>query len=300
MRFFSTALTDVFLSLPLITVYLLYALGVVVIYRASRVLNLAHGAMAMVPAYLFYAVAKTGVPLPVAVVVAVAGGALLGLATETLVVRRLRRQGPTAQTVGTVAVFGLAVAIIAKVFGTAPLIAPSLFPQGIVSIGNSGLRYGQIIVFVVGLVLGGGLFALFQLTPIGLAMRGSADNRRGATLMGVNVDRTTQIAWAIGGGLAGMAGVLVGSLTNIHPFTLSFQVLPAFVAVLLGGLESLPGAVVGAAVVGLVQGEVPALSQLPGISDVAQSAGFSNLVLMVVTFVVMGLRGARLVGSRVK
>ncbi|MHB8508541.1 MAG: ABC transporter permease subunit [Candidatus Dormibacteria bacterium] len=300
MNILVTAVLDVILSLPTVTVYLLYALGIVVIYRASRVLNLAHGAMAMVPAYIFYSLTKHGVHPLLGLLLSVVASAAFGVITERMVVRRLRAQGPTAQTVGTVAVFGLAVAVVAKIYGTAPIITASLFPRGILPIGRTGLRYGQIEVFVLGVMIAAGLFALFRFTSIGLAMRGSADNRRGATLMGVDVERTTQFAWALGGGLAGLAGVLVGSLTNIHPYTLSFQVLPAFVAVLLGGLESLPGTIVGSAVVGLVQGEIPALTQLPYIGELAGSVGFPDLVLMVVTFVVMGLRGARLVGSKVR
>src|SRR5436305_8081450 len=100
---------DALLALPLMAVYLLYAAGIVVIYRASRVLNLAHGAMAAMPAYLFYSLARAFVPPLIAVVIAVVGGAILGALVNLLVVQRLRPQGPTAQTVGTVAVFALAV-----------------------------------------------------------------------------------------------------------------------------------------------------------------------------------------------
>jgi ABC-type branched-subunit amino acid transport system ATPase component/branched-subunit amino acid ABC-type transport system permease component len=294
-----TALVSALLSLPLITVYLLYALGIVVIYRASRVLNLAHGAMAAVPAYLFYSFGQH-LPPVVALVLAVVGGALLGMGVERGVVRRLRRQGPTAQTVGTIAVLGLAVAVLAKIYGTASLRPAKLFPDGVVRIGLTGLRYGQIAVFLIGLAMAAALFALFRWTGLGLAMRASADNRRGARLMGMDTDRTTALAWALGGGLAALAGVLVGSLSNIHPYTLAFQVLPAFVAVLLGGLESLPGAMLGAAAVGLVQGEVPALALIPGVDKVATAPGFPQLVLLILTIVIMCLRGSRLVGSQVR
>ncbi|MHB8339901.1 MAG: branched-chain amino acid ABC transporter permease, partial [Mycobacteriales bacterium] len=222
----ATAAIDALLSLPLITVYLLYAVGLVVIYRASRVLNLAHGAMAVLPAYLFYALARAGLPGPLAALVAVGAGALFGVVVQRLVVHRLRRQGPTAQTVGTVAVFGLTVAVVARIFGSAPLIPPRLFPTGVLAISTTGLRYGQILLFVIGVVITAGLFALFQFTGVGLAMRASADSRRGAELMGIDVDRTTALAWALGGGLAGLAGVCVGSLTNLSPYTLGLQVLP--------------------------------------------------------------------------
>ena len=299
MQFLQNLLIDALLALPQVTVFLLYAIGIVVIYRASRVLNLAHGVMAMAPAYVFYSLALR-LPPWVAFALAVVFGVGLGVGTERVVVRRLRSQGPTAQTVGTVAVFGLVIAVVAKIYGTAPLITKALFPDGIIHIGYTGLSYGQVIVLFAGLAIAAAMFALFRFTDIGLAMRGAADNRRGALLMGIDVERTTMLAWGLGGGLAAIAGVFVGSLTNIHPYTLSFQVLPAFVAALLGGLESLPGTVWGAAVVGLAQGEVPALRLLPVVGDLADSVGFSDLFLMVLTFVVMALRGARLVGSRVR
>ena len=299
MQFAGSLLVDAVLALPQVTVFLLYAIGIVVIYRASRVLNLAHGVMAMAPAYAFYSMALR-LPPWIAFFLAVGFGALLGVGTERLVVRRLRPQGPTAQTVGTVAVFGLLIALVAKIYGTAPLVTKSLFPQGVIPVSYTGLSYGQAIVFLAGLAIAAAMFALFRFTDLGLAMRGAADNRRGAQLMGIDVERTTMLAWGLGGGLAAIAGVFVGSLTNIHPYTLSFQVLPAFVVALLGGLESLPGTVWGSAVVGLAQGEVPALSVLPVIGPLATSTGFSDLFLMLLTFVVMALRGARLVGSRIR
>src|SRR5687767_11735530 len=109
----------------------MFAIGITATYRASRVLNLAHGAMAMVPAYINHALVNgLGVPLVIALPVAVASGAALGIGVERLFVRRLRPQGPTAQTVGTVAVTGMLVAVTAKVAGTASVLPPTVFPEG--------------------------------------------------------------------------------------------------------------------------------------------------------------------------
>jgi branched-subunit amino acid ABC-type transport system permease component len=128
---FSDLLGFAFLTIPLLGAYAMFALGITAIYRASRVLNLAHGAMATLPAYVFYTLVETaGMHSLVALPLAIISGALLGVGVELLFVRRLRPQGPTAQTVGTVAVTGLLVALTAKMWGTSALRAPLVFPDG--------------------------------------------------------------------------------------------------------------------------------------------------------------------------
>ncbi|HEX9970254.1 MAG TPA: branched-chain amino acid ABC transporter permease, partial [Acidimicrobiales bacterium] len=172
------------LSLPLIGAYAMFSLGLVVIYRASRVLNLAHGAMAMVPAYLVATMADNHIPMAASVPLGVVAGAALGLGIELLFVRPLRSVSPTAQTVGTVAALGLMVSAAGKIWGTGGRAAPRVFPAGQISIGNSGIRYGELGLFLVMLLVAGGLFLLLQRTSVGLAMRGAADNPRAASLMG--------------------------------------------------------------------------------------------------------------------
>src|SRR5258708_18836595 len=123
----------------------MFALGITVIYRASRVLNLAHGAMAMIPAFVMYSlVNKAGIHPLLALPVAVASGALLGVGVEALFVRRLRPQGPTAQTVGTVAASGLLIALAAKISGTTPLRAPLVFPKGALRLAEKSIRLGEV------------------------------------------------------------------------------------------------------------------------------------------------------------
>ncbi|MGH2793370.1 MAG: ABC transporter permease, partial [Actinomycetota bacterium] len=290
-------LTYALLSIPLIGAYAIFALGISVIYRASRVLNLAHGAMAMLPAYLTYSMVNAGIPISIALVIGVASGAALGILVERVFVRRLRPQGPTAQTVGTVAVTGLLIAVVAKVWGTTPLLAPQVFPRGVVTIGESGIRSGEIGLFLTGVVVSIALFQFFKRTQFGLAMRGAAQNRRAASLMGIDPDMAAAVAWALGGGLAALAGIMLAAVTNLDPYTLSLQVLPAFVAALIGGLESLTGALRGAAVAGLAFGIVPYFSGTPGIGRIARMPGARELVLTIVTLVVMALRGRRISGA---
>jgi branched-chain amino acid transport system permease protein len=290
-------LTQLLLATPLVAAYALFALGIVLIYRASRVLNLAHGVMAMVPAYVTHELRSGGVPLPVAILVGVASGAALGAGVELVFVRRLRKVSPTAQTVGTVAVYGLGVALVAKFLGTTPVKPAAIFGDGVVLFGASGISHGQIGLIVVAAGLTAALFALFKFTALGLAMRGSASNRTAAALMGVNPDRTTQVAWMMGGGLAAVAGILLSAVTTLDPYGFPLQSLPAFVAALIGGLGSMPGALVGSLVVGLTIGAVPGFTVLPGIDGFASSIGASQAVLAVVAFAVMAMRGERLSAS---
>lgn len=290
----SNLLLILLLSLPLIGAYAIFSLGLVVIYRASKVLNLAHGAMAMFSAYLFHGFIDWGLPMPVALVAAITAGGGLGWGIERAFVRPLRSISTTAQTVGTVAALGLLVSGAGKIWGTGGRQASRVFPEGQLSVSSSGIRYGELGLFVVMLLVAGGLYLLLQRTGVGLAMRGAADNARAASLMGVNPQLATSGAWVLGGVTAAIAGVLLGAVTILHPVVLSLQAVPALVAALIGGLGSLPGAVIGAAIVGGTLGLVPAFSSLSRI----QGAG--PLLLAILALAVMASRGERYVATDVR
>lgn len=277
---------NIVLTTPLVGAYTMFALGLVFIYRASRVLNLAHGAMAMVPAYIAYSLGG-GIGAIPATVVAVLVGGVMGLSIERGVVRRLRPGGATAQTVGTVGVFGLLIALAARLWGTSPTRGVNVFPERTFRVGGSVLQLGDIALLAVAVALTCGFAALFRFTDLGLAMRCAADNRRAAQLMGIDPDRTTAVAWLFAGVLAALGGVLLGASTNLHPYYLSLQVLPAFVAALIGGLDNVAGALYGSVVVGVAVGIVPVL----GVTG--QQAGADKLGLALLAFVVMSVRGRR-------
>ena len=289
-------------SLPLVGAYILLGMGITVIYQASRVLNLAHGAMAMLGAYTTYQVSQAhGMPVVASVLAGVMAGALLGLLVERVFIRRLRPAGPTTQTVGTVAALTFAIAAAARLWGTLPVQPPSVMPSRVIHIGSGFVSWQQLGIFPVGLIGGGLLFALFRYTDIGLAMRGAAQNRRGAALRGVDPNLTSAMAWAIGGALAGVTGILLAGATALDPYNISLGVLPAFVAALIGGLDSMPGVCLGAAIIGLTQGMVPWLGVvLPKASGIVQGQGAPELVLGVLALVVMATRGVRLAASDVR
>lgn len=283
--------TSVVLALPFVGVYAMLAIGIVLIYRASKVLNLAHGVMATLPAYLLFSLAAAGAPLVLSLPLAVAGGGALGWFVERVFVRPMRSQSSSSQTVGTVVVLGFSIALMAQVWGTSSRLPVSVFPSGpddFVAVGSSNIRYGEIGLFVTMLVVFAGLTLLFKFTDLGLLLRGAAENPRAAALMGVNPERMTALTWILGGALAGLGGILLAAVTSLQPYTLPLQALPAFLAALLGGLGSLTGALVGGAAVGLVLGLVPVI---PGLQSVQ---GSSQLLLTVVGLVVMAARGKQL------
>lgn len=285
----SRYLSAAVLSIGNVGVYALYAMGIVLIYRASKVLNLAHGVMSAVPAYALFTLSGIGIPVVFAFPLAVASGALLGWGVERVFVRPMRGQS-TSQTVGTVVVLGVVVAVMARVYGTNARPAVQIFPEGYVP-WLWDLRYAHIGLFLTMLVVFVALLALFRFTELGLLLRGSAENPRAASLMGVNPERMTAMTWMLGGALAGLGGILLAAATTtVHPYTLPLQALPAFLAALLGGLGSLTGTLVGGAVVGLVIGMVPVL---PGLESVQ---GSPQLLLTIVGLLVMAARGKQLSG----
>ncbi|MHB8717265.1 MAG: branched-chain amino acid ABC transporter permease [Candidatus Dormibacteria bacterium] len=303
------------LSLPLVGTYALLGLGITVTYQASRVINLAHGAVAMSAAYITYqlnlsrlflpgaagrALTSAHLVLPLAVLGGIGGAVLLGVAIERVFVRGLRSAGPTAQTVGTVAVFTLLVVVATRIWGSLPVPTTPVLPTGNLVLRGGFVPWDKLLIFPVSLIGAGLLFALFKFTSLGLAMRGAAQNRRGAALRGIDPDRTSTMAWVIGGGLAGLAGILLAGSGELDPYFFPLSTLPAFIAALIGGLESMPGAVAGAAVIGLVEGLVPALSLIPVFSGILGAQGAPALVLGLVAIIVMALRGQRLVAGDVR
>lgn len=288
----SQLLIGLVLSLPLIGAYAILALGIVLIYRASKVLNLAHGVMATAPAYVLYSLDGLGLPPLLSLPLAVASGGLLGYVVDRVFVRPFRRQGETAQTVGTVVVLGFAIALLARLYGSTAVPAVDVLPSGGIDIGLSSIRFSEIGLFATMLVVFAGLTVLFRFTDLGLLLRGAAENPTAAALHGVNPQRMTALTWIIGGMLAAVAGIQLSAITVLEPYITPLQVLPAFVAALIGGLGSVNGSLAGSAVVGVVIGLVPFVP----VFDSTQGA--AQLLLAVLALIVMAARGDQLAAAQ--
>lgn len=270
----------------------LIGLGILLIYRTTRVLNLAHGAMAMFPAYVVFEADRSGVPVPLALLMGITAGALLGLGTE-FALRPLRKL-PAGQLIATAGVLLILTAVAVDRWSTEPRQAVSLLSENTIEIVGTGihLSWEQIGVALVSLLLAVGLAAFVNFTSVGLKLRAVAEDPERSELTGVNSGAVSAIAWAGGSAAASVAGIFLSPLLGLHPFILTFVMIYAFAAALFGGLRSFGLTLLGGLVVGVIYSEFrnfPGLSEIPGLREIA-------VFVAVVGF--MALRGKELGVSR--
>jgi branched-chain amino acid transport system permease protein len=230
----------------------LAALGFVLIYKASGVINFAQGFFLAVGAYVLWTgVVELGLHWTLAVLMAIGVAVLLGVSVERLVLRPLVGQPTIAVIMVTIGLAQILAALIQLIWGTEPRTFPDFIPSGGVEV--LGARVSEDRLWALGLtalaLLGFGLF--FTRSRHGIAMRAVADDQQAAMVMGISVRRTFALAWALAGVSAVVGGMLVANLTGVSQNVAGFGLL-VFPVVILGGLDSIPGAVVGGAIIGLL------------------------------------------------
>jgi len=245
----------------------LAALGFVLIYKASRVVNFAQGELLLLGAYVFYtARVALHLPLLIALLLSAAAALALGALIERLVLRRLLGEAPIALVMVTIGLSALFRALVQLGFGTAPRELPKLLPAGSVALG-AGLHLPLDRLLAIGLcaLVLGAFSALFRWSRHGVALRAMADDQRAALAQGIAVSRVYALAWGLGALSALIGGVLLSDITELSPNLAGFGVL-VFPVVILGGLDSIPGTVAGGVLVGLVsqfaEGLCPGASQV--------------------------------------
>jgi branched-chain amino acid transport system permease protein len=233
--------------------YALAAIGYNMVYGVLKFINFAHGSVAMVGAYLTWVlVSRAGLPPILAVLVSICLTALLGVLIERGAYRPLRRAPKIASLTTSVAVSFVLDAIVIILLG-ADIRSFNLSFQQTLHVGSVYVTIVQIITFVSSFVLMGLLYVLLRFTDIGKAIRATADNRELAELAGIDADMIIALVFAIGSGLAALAGALLGMDTNLQP-TMGFLItVKAFAAVVLGGLGNVYGAIIGAFVIGIAE-----------------------------------------------
>ena len=279
-------------GLPIAGIFALIATGVVMVYRASRILTLAQGGIAMFTAYILFQLNdenRWDIPLTVSLPIAVLASAALGFIIERFLIRPLRDRPLLTSVIMTVGILALLTGLAGIIWSYDRQPAPSLTPQGALTVWGITMSYSQMFILGVTVVIMFAVVYLFKYTTLGIAMRAVADDRRAALLMGVPADRVSSLTWIIGAVLAGLAGILLSPIVQLHPLILTLLSIPAYAAALFGGLTNLYAMVIGALAIGVVYSEVPSL---PGVRD-TDFPGIRELVIFGSVIVFMYLKGQK-------
>lgn len=257
-------------------VFALLGIGVVLIYKSSGVLNFAHGSMAMFSTYVYFEIDRSfGLPTGASLALAVVAGAAIGAASYRLIFRRMRDAGLLAKVIAALALAGIlqgAAAFIWRNVSEGKL--PQQFPGGSLHLGSISLGWQQIGTILITLGAGFGVVSLLKHTHFGISLRATAQNRTAARLLGVREDRVAGTAWALGGGLAALAGALVIPLSALTVYSMLGYMVRGFVAAVVGGFVSLPAAIAGGFGLGVAQESLLAVPSLSSLSRV-----FAGLVI---------------------
>jgi branched-chain amino acid transport system permease protein len=278
-------------------IYALIALGLVIIYRASGHLNFAQGEMAMISAFVAWWYADLGLPIWGAVLVATITAALVATVIERLVIRPIAHKSHFAVTVAAIGLF-LGINALAPFAWrvTVPEAFESLFPRDpgdFVRLGGATWRYHSILVLVTTLVVAGLLFLLFQRTKLGLAMRAVASNPESAPLVGINTGQVLMVSWALAAAVGAIGGALVASqVQNVNAGMMFAIFFSAVAAAMLGGFDSLLGAVVAGLLLGVVENMVAGY-QPDLIGQELKGSVSLVIILIVLLFRPSGLFGTR-------
>jgi branched-chain amino acid transport system permease protein len=241
-------------GLALGSIYALLALSLVLINKATDVVNFAQGEMAMFGTFVCFALlSRTGLPLAVVLILAVPIGALLGIATERIAMRPLQAAPQLNALIATIGLWLIFHHAAGWIWGYDPVRFPSLFSPEPVDVLGARVAQNSLGIIGVSLAVVVLLYLFFEYTRMGVAMRAASMNRRAAQLMGVNIERVALVAWGLATAIGVVSGFLVAPLTFLD-FEMMFAVLlKAFAGAILGGFDSLPGAVVGCLVIGVVE-----------------------------------------------
>lgn len=235
--------------------YALLAVGITLIFGVTNVINFAHGAVFALGSILgWWLIAEVGFPLWLTIVLVVAVTALVGILIDVLAVHPLRKAPAIAALLATVAA-GLIIENLTQiVFGPETRPFPQVLPTNNFQLG--GVRFGtsDLVMFAITLVVMAGLAGFLRFSRYGLAIRATAQDPDAAAQMGIGVGRIQVLAFAIASGLGGLAGIFVGLYnSNISPTSGTLAGLTGFVAATIGGLGSIPGAVIGGFALGIVE-----------------------------------------------
>lgn len=275
-----TFITNLINGVSLGSIYAVIALGYTMVYGIAKMLNFAHGDVIMVGAYIVFALTSySGVNPYLALVISMAACTLLGMAIERFAYKPLRGASPLAVLITAIGVSYFLQNMALLIFGSQAKSFTSIvnLPALTLADGKITISAETIVTIIVSLIIMVSLTLFVNKTKPGRAMLAVSEDKGAAQLMGVNVNATISLTFAIGSGLAAVAGVL---LCSAYP-TLSSQTgampgIKAFVAAVLGGIGSIPGAVIGGVLIGVIE----ILSRSYISSQMADAIVFAVLIIV--------------------
>ncbi len=262
------------------SVYAIIALGYTMVYGIAKMLNFAHGDVIMIGSYVvFVTVSTMGLPPMAGVLLAVAVCTLLGMTIERIAYKPLRGASPLAVLITAIGVSYLLQNVALLIFGadtqsfTSVVTLPAIKLAG----GNMTITGETIVTILSCIIIMIGLTTFINKSKAGQAMLAVSEDRGAATLMGINVNGTIALTFAIGSALAAIAGVLLCSAyPSLTPYTGSMPGIKAFVAAVFGGIGSIPGAFIG----GILLGVIEILSKAYISSQMSDAIVFSVLIIV--------------------
>ena len=272
-------------------IYGLIALGFVLIYKATETVSFAQGDLMMLGAFVSYGLmAVLGLPFWLAIIGSVICMAIIGVLLERIVISPILGQPQFTVVMLTIGIGYIIRGVITMIpnVGTETLTLPVPYRAAVVNWGSLVVSVEHIVVIVSTVVLCGVLYATFKYTTVGLAMQASSQNQLAAYYMGIPVKRLNGLVWGLAAAVAAVAGFLLAPITFVHS-GMGFVALKAFPAAVIGGFGSLPGAIVGGLIIGLVEA-VSGRYAPEGVKDVAAYV----VVLLMLVWKPNGLFGEKL------
>lgn len=262
-------------------VYALSGVGLVLLYRSSGVLNFAFGALGALGAYLAWSLLQLGWPQALAWGAAIAGAMLLSLAYGRLLAPRLAQRDPSIRSIATLGFALILMGFTEWYWGEQPrrLVLPT--DAEALEFFEVRLTYTRVLGLALALVMMGGVGLLLGRTRIGLKMRALADDRDLSALLGIRVLQVDTVAWVLSGAFAGVCGLLLANIVRLQATLLTFLVIPAFAAAILGRLRSLPLTVAAGIAIGVA--EAMAIT-VPGLAAYRSAVPFLIALVAIIFF----------------
>jgi len=275
---FSTIISQIFNGLQSGSVYALVALGYSMVYGIIMLLNFAHGDIIMVGAYVAWIMmSMLALPPIVGIVAAIAGCTLLGVLIEKAAYTPLRKSPRLSLLITAIGVSFFLENIAQLIMGAGAKSMPVIVSGPSISLGDTSISFIAVVTIVVSVISMLLLTVLVQKTKMGKAMRAVSEDMGSAQLMGISVNKTISFTFAIGSALAGIGAILYScAYPQASPTMGSMLGLKAFVAAVLGGIGSIPGAMIGGFAIGLLEALVSAV----GLSVWKDGVVFAILILV--------------------